>query len=168
VDERVNVWSPTKKHLYATADVVNEYGINPKNLVYYRTLDGDDSDNIPGIKGCGLKTVLKAFPFLAGDKVELNKLLEHAEATKGKLKVYDNIIAGWSEVQRNYELMQLTDTQLQTFAQLHIKEVLDKGCPKLNRFQLAKLMSEDKLWNAIPNYQFWVTEVFQKLDGNVL
>jgi DNA polymerase I len=168
VDDRVNVWSPTKKHLYAQQDVINEYGLSPQNLVYFRTLDGDDSDNIPGIRGCGLKTVLKAFPFLNGDRTDLKKIKEHAEVNRDKLKVYENIVTNWQDVERNYELMQLTETQLQTFAQLNIKDILDVKKPKLNRFQLAKLMTEDKLWNAIPNYQNWVTEVFQKLDNHIL
>lgn len=169
VDGRVNVWSPTKKHLYSTLDVINEYGLNPQNMVFFRSLDGDDSDNIPGIRGCGLKTVLKAFPFLKEDKKSnLQEIYNHALSNKGKLKVYDNIVDNWNDVQRNYELMQLIETQVQTFAQLNIKDILDKGFPKLNRFQLAKLICEDKLWNAIPNYQNWVTEVFQKLDGYIL
>lgn len=165
VNERVNVWSPTKKQLYAESNVLNEYGMMPQNLVLYRTLDGDDSDNIPGIKGCGLKTVLKAFPFLRDEKAALQRLYDHAVANKDKLKVYSNIVANWSDVLRNHELMQLTDTQLQTFAQLHVKDVLDKPLPKLNRFQLAKMIAEDKLWNNIPNYQSWVNECFQKLDS---
>jgi len=165
VDERINVWSPTKKKLYGLNDVSGEYGINPKNFVFYRALDGDDSDNIPGIKGCGLKTVIKAFPFLAENEVSsLDRIHEHAEENKTKLKVYDNILLNWSDVQRNYELMQLTETQLQTFAQLHVKEVLDNKIPKLNQYELAKLISEDKLWSTIPNYQTWIGECFNKLN----
>jgi 5'-3' exonuclease len=168
VSDSVNVWSPIKKRLYGPAEVLTDYGISPQNLVYYRTLDGDDSDNIPGIRGCGLKTAIKAFPFLNGEKIELKRLLEHSEMNKGKLKVYDNIVENWQDVERNYSLMQLTETQLNTFAQLGVKDSLDKGVPKLNRFKLAKLMAEDKLWNTIPNYQGWVTEVFQKLDSFIL
>jgi len=168
VNDRVNVWSPTKKKLYATVNVLDEYGISPKNLIFYRTLDGDDSDNIPGIKGCGLKTALKAFPFLRDEPVVLQRLYDHAIANKDKLKVYANIVEHWSEVERNYELMQLTETQLPTHAQLHVKDVLDKGMPKLNRFQLAKLIAEDKLWNNVPNFQSWVNECFQKLDSFIM
>ncbi len=168
VNGRVSVWSPTKKHLYGEADVLNEYGIIPQNFVYYRTLDGDPSDGIDGIRGCGLKTILKTFPFIRDEKFELKRIYDHAVATKGKLKVYDNIIENWSIVERNYELMQLTDTQLTTFSQLHIKDVLDKPIPKLNRFQLCKLIVEDKLWNAIPNYQNWVNDCFMKLDNQTI
>lgn len=168
VNERVNVWSPTKKKLYGSADVLNEYGMIPENLIFYRTLDGDDSDNIPGIKGCGLKTILKAFPFLRDEKIVLQRIYDYSVLNKDGLKVYSNIVENWSMVERNYQLMQLTDTSVQTFAQLNIKDVLDKGFPKLNRFKLGKLITEDKLWNNIPNYQTWVNDCFSKLDSHII
>lgn len=167
VNDHVKVWSPTKKRLYGPQDVINEYGINPKNFVYYRTLDGDVSDNVPGVRGCGLKTVLKAFPMLGRDRVELNALKEYSIANSSKLKVYDTIIANWQDVERNYALMQLTDTALTTVAQLHIKSVLDNPIPKLNRFELSRLIGEDKLTNNIENFPKWISECFDKLNSLV-
>lgn len=166
VDSRVNCWSPTKKKLYAPADVLTEYGIDSKNFVYYRIFDGDASDNIDGIKGCGLKTIKKAFPFLADNQlVTLKQIYDYAVANRGKLKVYESIIANWSTVERNYALMQLTESQVTTHAQLHVKDCLDNPINKLNRFEFSKLVTEDKLWNNLPNYQSWIGEVFTKLDN---
>ena len=42
-----------------------------ENLIYFRIIDGDKSDNINGIKGYGLKTTLKKMPFLK-DKIIYN------------------------------------------------------------------------------------------------
>ena len=55
VNDHIKVWSPTKKRLYGPQDVLNEYGVSSQNFVYFRALDGDVSDNIPGIRGFGLK-----------------------------------------------------------------------------------------------------------------
>ena len=167
VNDHVKVWSPTKKRLYGPQDVLNEYGISSENFVYYRTLDGDTSDNVPGIRGCGLKTIIKAFPMLADNKVELSVLKEYATANVGKLKVYDTIVENWSDVERNYALMQLTDTALTTMSQLHVKEVMDNPIPKLNRFELTRQMASDNLTNTIPNLNYWVNECFNKLNGFV-
>ena len=46
VDDTTIVWSPTKKKLYNKELVKDEYGIESKNLLLFRVLDGDTSDNI--------------------------------------------------------------------------------------------------------------------------
>lgn len=165
VSERINVWSPTKKKLYTPSDVLSEYGIDPKNFVYYRIFDGDISDNIDGIKGCGLKTIKKAFPFLADNPlVDLKQIYDYSVAHRGDLKVYERTISDWTVVERNYALMQLTESLLTTSAQLHIKDVINQPIPKLNKFEFIRLITADKLWNNIPNYGNWLTECYQKLD----
>jgi DNA polymerase-1 len=167
-DERVKIWSPTKKLLYGPAEVLREYGFNAKNFALFRSLDGDVSDNIPGIKGFGPKTAIKAFPMLAEDRrLTLNDLYSYAESHSDGLKVYERLLEGKSDAERNYALMQLTETQLQTFAQLKVKDALDGPITKLNRFELSRLITEDKMWNNLPNYQSWIGEVFTKLDNFV-
>ena len=64
VDENIKVYSPTKKKMYDEEKVVEEYGISSHNFLLYRMLDGDVSDSIPGVKGVGLKSLIKHFPFL--------------------------------------------------------------------------------------------------------
>lgn len=168
IDNRVLVYSPTKKKIYGSSEVLTEYGINTKNFILYRTLDGDKSDNIDGIFGCGLKTVQKAFPFLSEDKkYTLNDIFEYSELNKNKYKVYNSIIDNKNIIDRNYQLMQLNDTIITTFSQLNIGDILNKK-NKLNKFQFSKLITEDKMWNSIPNYIIWLQEVFTKLDSFVV
>ena len=61
VDNRITVWSPTKKKVYKPDTVLNEYGIPSHNFIFYRAIDGDKSDSIPGLKGWGLKSISKVF-----------------------------------------------------------------------------------------------------------
>jgi 5'-3' exonuclease len=168
VNERIKLYSPTKKKIYGPQEVFSEFGIHTKNFVLYRVLDGDKSDNIDGVKGFGIKTVLKAFPFLTEDKeYTLQDLFDHAEANKGKLKVYETLLENKNIALRNYDLMQLNETIIATFAQLNIGDILKKK-NKLNRFEFTRMITEDKLWNAIPNYGVWLGETFQKLDNFVI
>lgn len=168
VNERIKVYSPTKKKIYGPDDVFAEFGINTKNFVLYRMLDGDKSDNIDGITGCGLKTIIKAFPFLAENVVHtVEDIFNHAENNKSKLKVYNTILENKNIVNRNYELMQLSETIIATFAQLNIGDILKKK-NKLNRFEFVKMITEDKLWNAIPNHGVWLETTFKKLDNFVI
>jgi len=165
-DERIKVWSPTKKRLYGPTEVLNEYGFSAKNFVLFRALDGDVSDNITGIKGFGPKTALKAFPMLSEDrKLTLDDLYSYAKTHSNDLKVYGRLLESKTDAERNYALMQLQDTQLQTFAQLKVKDLLDSPINKLNRFEVSKLITEDKMWNNIPNYISWLDACFSKLDN---
>ena len=84
INDRISIWSPTKKVLYDRKRLEDEFQILSENFVYYRIVDGDKSDNIPGIRGIGLKTILKKFPFLVDKEIvsideflNVTNLLEH-------------------------------------------------------------------------------------------
>ena len=167
--DRVKIWSPTKKKLYGCAEILLEYGISCSNFINYRLMEGDESDNIDGIKGAGLKTIIKCFPILTEEKhYSLDELYNYAESKKGKLKLYDTVLTNKNILQRNYDLMQLKDTQIQTFSQLRINEIMDKPLNKLDRFGFSKLLVEDSMQNNFPNSMIWLNEVFGKINSMVL
>ena len=62
VNNRISVWSPIKKKMYTPELMREEFGINASNYLLYRTFLGDKSDNIPGVKGVALKSLIKYFP----------------------------------------------------------------------------------------------------------
>lgn len=166
IDNRIKVWSPTKKKLYGCAEVLSEYGISCENFINYRILDGDKSDNIGGVPGAGLIMIKKCFPiFVDHHRYSVDEVFNYADSNKGKYKLHDTILENKDIVNRNYQLMQLFDTQIQSFSQLRIDEILNKKITKLNRFEFAKLITEDKAWNNISGYQTWLGEVFHRLDN---
>jgi 5'-3' exonuclease len=166
VNDRVKVWSPSKKKLYGCSEINTEYGISCQNFINYRILEGDQSDNIDGIRGAGLKTIMKCFPiFKDNTRYTLQEIYNYSDSKKGKLKLYDSILDNKDIVERNYTLMQLHDTQIQSFSQLRINEVLDKPSNKLNKMKFLLLLSEDKMRNNIENSGVWLNEVFGKLNN---
>ena len=163
--DRIKIWSPTKKKLYGCAEILLEYGISCQNFIWYRVLEGDVSDNIDGINGAGLKTIIKCFPFFAeSHTATLQEIYNHCENNHSKYKLYRTILDNKNIVERNHTLMQLKETEIQSFSQLRINEILDKPIKKMDRFGFSKLITEDKMWNNIPNYQIWLNESFGKLD----
>lgn len=44
--------------LYDESEIQNVYGVTPEELIYVKAIQGDSSDNIPGIKGIGEKGAL--------------------------------------------------------------------------------------------------------------
>ena len=63
VDERTKVYSPLKglsnPVIYDEKEVLERYGIRPDQVVDYKALRGDPSDNIPGVPGVGEKTAVE-------------------------------------------------------------------------------------------------------------
>ncbi|RME05805.1 MAG: DNA polymerase I [Anaerolineae bacterium] len=62
VDERVIVNLPgrslSEARDYRPQDVVEKMGVRPSQIVDYKALRGDSSDNIPGVRGVGEKTAI--------------------------------------------------------------------------------------------------------------
>jgi 5'-3' exonuclease len=165
VNERVRVWSPTKKKLYGQLEVLNEYGIHPKNFVLFRTLDGDESDNIDGVKGAGLKTVTKLFPTLADDKQhDLIVLKEISEREQGRYKLYGDIVEQWELVERNFKLMQLRSPDFANFLQLGILNRIRLPVKKMNLIEITREFTQDGIHSLMPGYNVWLKETFGIID----
>ena len=65
-----------------TPEMVEEtYGFKPINIIDYKGLRGDPSDNLPGIPGVGEKTAVK----LIQDYGDFDNIIAHADEIKGKL-----------------------------------------------------------------------------------
>lgn len=167
--DKVNIYSPTKKKIYGPAEVLDEYNIHPNNFVLFRALDGDESDNIPGIEGAGPKTIIKYFPFLSENNIHsIDDLITEATKKKDDYKVCERISVGKEVLDRNVKLMQLKETLLTTIAQLHINDCLEtKKIPRLDRGAFIKLMMDDAMESNLPSHQSWLTEVFTSLDSVV-
>ena len=65
-----------------TPEVVKEtYGFEPLQIIDYKGLRGDSSDNLPGIKGIGEKTAVK----LIQEYGSFDEIIAHADEIKGKV-----------------------------------------------------------------------------------
>lgn len=164
--DKIKIYSPTKKKIFGCKEIVDEYGITCNNFIYYRVMEGDVSDNIPGLDGVGLKRVIKSFPFLSEEQQSsLQEIYNYSENNKSKYKVYQTVLDNKLLLERNLALMQLKDTQVQSFTQLRIEEIVNSPVRKIDKMSFTKLITEDKMWNNIPNYHIWLNECFGKLNS---
>jgi DNA polymerase-1 len=166
INDRVKVWSPTKKKIYGTKEIQDEFGIASRNYIYFKVLIGDKSDNVDGLKGIGLVTTKKAFPFLSEEEdASLDMLIEFAEDNKnGKLKAHKTISENVDIVRRNYDLMQLNDAPIANYSKLKIQNILDKSLTATSTYQFTLLMKKYKLFSALKNHHVWLRETFNRLD----
>ena len=163
-DERVKVWSPTKKKLYNQKAIIDEYGIHPSKFLLYRVLDGDKSDFIDGIKGAGIKSIIKYIePLTKEDEFDLDDLLEYCEKSDKKIKLLDNIANSRKLLYRNFLLMQLEEVDIPNHCKLKIQGALNNEIPQLIKYKFQTMFLQDKLSNQIKNFDNWITE-FIRLD----
>ena len=162
VDKRVKLYSPTKKILYDRETIKKEFGVYPQNVLTCRVVEGDKSDEIPGVRGIGVKTLIKEFPLLVEDRVFNTKdLLDMANSRNTRISkmIQDSELI----IKRNYLLMQLGDPNIKNQTKLKIGDSVREMVPKLVKYQLQTLFVKDKLWGQIPNFDNWLTE-FNILD----
>ena len=164
VDDRVKVWSPTKKKLYNKQAVLEEFGIPSRNMLTYRILDGDKSDNINGVMGAGLKSLIKYIPQLTEDKdFTAMDLLNFVENTDSKIKLLENIKKSSNIIKRNYLLMQLNKVDIPNHTKMKIQGAINNKVPQLIKYKFQTMFLKDKLSGAIPNLDSWIME-FMRLD----
>jgi len=79
-------WNLKEVTLIGAKEVKEKYGLEPHQMVDYKSLIGDPSDNVPGVAGIGPKTAAQ----LLAEFHTLEKLFENTaelgETTRGKLE----------------------------------------------------------------------------------
>lgn len=165
VDDKTIVWSPTKKKIYNKKVIKEEFGIESKNLLLYRILDGDVSDNIPGVYGCGIKTLVKRFPEITEDTQltieDLFRLSEEKKVeTKGKVKLYNDIIEAKEQILMNETLMQLKDPNISGVIKMQVLERFNEEIKPLNKIDFLKILLKYKVVNNFGDINDWLKITF--------
>lgn len=166
VDTTTRVWSPTKKIVYDVDKVLEEYEVHPKNMINYRIIEGDDSDNITGIKHIGKKTIAKMFGdlLMKDEEVEIATLLEISKEKVKTLKSYQRIVENEDILERNYRLMQLQEVDISLQKKTEILANVNRDIPTIDRIQFRKLFLEDRMWATFKSIDSWLNEVFLRMN----
>lgn len=165
--DTVEIISPVKKKLYTPELLTEEFNMHPDNYLLYRVITGDKSDNIPGVPGLGLKSLLKYFPIL--DKpATIDDLLEYSENIianeKKPKKAYSKMVEFKDRLELNYKLMQLQSNDISGVIKSRIRDVVDNDELKFDRFSFMKLFNDDRLYDVIKKPEIWLTDSFQLLN----
>ena len=59
ITDKIQLFDPAKKVIFSPQDCFEKFGVYPENFVDYQAILGDSSDNIPGVKGIGIKGASK-------------------------------------------------------------------------------------------------------------
>ena len=162
VGDDIKVWNPVRKKTYIPEIVVEDYEIHPNNFLLYRALTGDTSDNLPGIKGLGMKTLLKIVPeFVTEQPLTFDDVIDAAE--NSKLKVASRIVDEQESIKRNIKLMSLRSVMISDNNKMKILNKINRPQLSLHKYDLTKLLLETNILPAMQNYDSWVVSTFNPL-----
>lgn len=84
VREYVSVYSPIKDILYTCDNFKDLVGVDVSQYVAYKSLVGDSSDNVPGVRGIGPKTAVKLFSEFGS----ISRIINEAVAGNSKIPTH--------------------------------------------------------------------------------
>ncbi len=160
VDDTIEVYAPVKKKTFTTENIFEELKVLPENYNTVKALLGDNSDNLPGVKGLGIKTVVSEFPRLTKDPgLTLDYVFDICESKlneKKCKKIFPKIIHEWDRVIKNYELMNLHESVLDNSEKNHILDVIKSPIPDLHSGAFLRLLEQDKIEGVTKNTEGWL------------
>ena len=163
VSDNVIVYRPIEKNYYTKETVVEKFNISPKNFILYKTLLGDSSDKIKGVKGLGQKGLLKKFPELAEKDMVWDDILNISEKKMQDHVVYARVIQGRDELEKNYKVMDLSNPMLSNEDKEWLDEVVLSNNLSYHPDEFISMYNEDQMGGLIRNVEFWIKDCFQNL-----
>ncbi len=135
--------------IYDRQRVKEKYGIEPEQVVDYKAMMGDSSDNIKGVPGIGPKGALQ----LLNKYGTLDGIYEHIEEIKGGL--HDKLVAGKEDAYFSQKMARIVtdvpngfkkeDTELLTLDYLGLDHFFEEMEMKSLRNRLKKIAPAEKL-----------------------
>ena len=134
ISDTVIVYNPRMKDFITKDNSIEKIGITHENVVLEKILCGDASDNIKGVKGVGEQTLIKLFPQIKTEKLNLKAVIERSEkllrerkeAKKKPLKTLENIINGITDGCQGDKLYEINEKIIDLSEPLMTKEAEDE------------------------------------------
>ena len=146
LDDKTVLYRPVQKEVLNKKSIIEKFEIHPNNFAMARAMEGDKSDNIEGLGGIGLKTVIKRFPMLKEEKSatfdDIFNLCRE-QLKEREVKVYNTVLEKEDIFKRNYHMMQLYTPALSIDAKRTINETLEEPDQSFNKTELLKMMIKD-------------------------
>ena len=144
LDDETIIYRPVQAVFKTKKDIVEEFQIHPNNFALARAVSGDKSDNLQGVKGAGLKTLAKRFPFLVEEKdYSLTDLVDACEETENKLKIHEGILDNYDKILKNYKIMQQYVPNVSFQVRDIVKNAKENYSRYYNKTEIVKMMFTD-------------------------
>ena len=134
VSKNIRLFDPMKSKVIGEKEVMEKFGVKPRQVIDVQSLVGDSSDNVPGVPGIGVKTAAE----LINKYKTLDRLLDKASEIPQK-KRKETLINNKKTALISRELVTLKDD-------VSVKD-------KIENFSI-KEVEKDKLYNFLREMEF--------------
>ena len=165
VTDKIILYRPMEKEYYTPSVVKEKFGISPKNFIIYKTLLGDNSDNIPGVKGLGVKGIFKKFPELQERDLSLDDIFDISARKFKEHVVYSRVIQDQDRIETSYKVMDLSTPMIDKKEKEYLDELIDSKFPELNSEMFIQFYNTDQLGGMIRNLDIWLKDIFSQFKG---
>ena len=143
VTDKIILYRPMEKEYYNTETVLEKFGVLSENFILYKTLLGDNSDKIPGVKGLGEKGIFKKFPELKTQVLTLEDIFDISARKFKEHVVYSRIVQNRTQLENSYKIMDLSIPMVDQQQIEYLEYLIDEKYPNLNTKLFIKLYNED-------------------------
>jgi len=163
VTDKTIVYRPMEKEYYTKETVKEKFGVLAENFILYKTLLGDNSDKVPGVKGLGAKGIFKKFPELQEQILTLNDIFDISTRKFKEHVVYSRIVQDQDRLENTYKIMDLSTPMIDEHEIEFLNHLVKDDLPELNSKPFITLYEEDKLGGMIRNLEYWLRDNFAEL-----
>jgi DNA polymerase I len=164
INENVIVYRPMEKEYYTVDTVIEKFKMSPNNFILYKTLMGDNSDKVVGIKGLGPKKLYKLFPELSERDMTLDDIYKICEEKFKENVIYARILQNFSSIETNFKIMDLSKPMIDKNDEKYLDSVVKSKDILYLPDQFISMYNQDQLGGIIRNLDFWVKDCFESLQ----
>ena len=164
INENVVVYRPMEKEYYTIDTVIEKFKMSPSNFILYKTLMGDNSDKIAGIKGLGPKKLYKLFPELSERDLTLDDIYDICEKKYKENVIYARILQNFSSIETNFKIMDLSKPMIDKNDEKYLDSVVESKDISYLPDQFVSMYNADQLGGIIRNVEYWVKDCFESLQ----
>lgn len=160
VTNNITVYRPVEKEYYTPQTVIDKFQLTPHNFILQKTLLGDNSDNVKGIKGLGEKGLLKKFPELKERNLSLQDIFDICEEKLKDHVVYARILMERDDIESKYKVMDLSKPLISEQDIEDLQSIIEDDELCFEPEEFIRMYNEDELGKIIKNVDFWIKENF--------
>ena len=165
VDENISIYRSVEKEFITPQYVKEKYRVHPSNFLIYKTLMGDNSDKVGGIKGLGPDKFQKLFSEVMGsEELTMDHIYDICALKFKEHVIYCRALENFDNLRKAYKIMDLSNPMLDDQEKGYILEQVKESPYELDAETFLRFYHKDGLGNVLKNVDYWIKENWSTID----